>query len=295
MSAPNSPVPGPDPAQASLFDYRDGPAEAERLPGPLPGTVAQKERPSPRQREYARAIQDLIWKEALLAVQAVEAFTDDASFQEHLQHHLPQNSLETRTRYAQTLLRWFFPDGVRGLAAQVWLQYHDPGLAEEILRYLYLKAEAIAGAAVAEALFPIAENASIPESYLPNFVRERFGDDTPAKSIQRLKSNLRKLGVLARSKGNRDTLRALIPSATAFLILLHHRFAAEHAGGIEFRALAADPFWKYLGFKSEDQLRAILKAAWNNGLLAKYVLADRIESISFRYTFAKFVAGRMTA
>jgi hypothetical protein len=169
------------------------------------------------------------------------------------------------------------------------------GVAEEILRYLYLRAEPMAGAAVAEALLPIAEHSLVPAGYLANFVRSRFGHDAPDKSIKRLKSNLRKLGFLARAKDHRDTLRPMARSPTGFLIILHHLFARQHAGGVEFRTLAADPFWKYLGFKTEDQLRAILKASFDKGVLAKYVLADRIESISFRYTFAEFLTGRVKA
>ncbi|HEY7153837.1 MAG TPA: hypothetical protein VH575_07740 [Gemmataceae bacterium] len=95
--------------------------------------------------EDVRAIQDLIWKEALFAVQAAEPFTEEAAFRKHLQTHLPQNSPETRERYTQTLFRWFFPDGMQGLAAEVWRHYHNPSLAEQVLRYLYLRAEPMAG------------------------------------------------------------------------------------------------------------------------------------------------------
>jgi hypothetical protein len=128
-------------------------------------------------------------------------------------------------------------------------------------------------------------------SYLPNFIRSRFGSDTPDKSLQRLKTNLRKLGFLDRGRDERDTLRPLAPSRTAFLVQLHYLFARQQAGGVEFRNLVADPFWKYLGYKSEDRLREILKAALNADLIAKYVVADRIESVSFRYTFPEFVSG----
>jgi hypothetical protein len=128
-----------------------------------------------------RAIQDLLWKEARWALLSVEAFADEAPFEKYLAEHLPQNSLSTRTRYAQTLVRWFFLDGVRGLAARVWIHYRDQALADEILRYLYLRAEPMAGAAVAQALLPITENAVILDSYLPNFLRASFGEDTPAE------------------------------------------------------------------------------------------------------------------
>ena len=212
-----------------------------------------------------------------------------------MRDHLPQNSLETRDRYSQNLMRWFFPDGIRGLAGQVWLNYRNLDLAEEILRYLYLRAEPMVGAAVANALSPIAENAIIPGSYLTNFIRERFGDSTPDKTIMRVKSNLRKLGFLAREKGTNDRLRAMAPSSTGFLVVLHHVFAFGEAGSVEFKRIANNNFWKYLGFKGEDQLRAILRDSLGKGLLSKYVVADRLESITFRLSFSDFVIKRIAA
>lgn len=260
------------------------------------GAVRRKKHFSPKMaREEIRGIQDLLWKEALLALSQIESHAGDAGFQEYLQEHLPQNSLETRTRYAQSLMRWFFPDGVRGLVGQVLLSYRDQSMAAEMLRYLYLRAEPMVGAAVADALFPIAENAVIPGSYLTNFIRGRFGDNTPDKSIKRIKANLRKLGFLARGKGDKDMLRAMAPSATGFLVALHHVFALNEAGSVEFKRITDDCFWKYLGFKSEDRLRVILKESLGKGLIAKYLVADRIESIAFRYSFEEFVGRRMKA
>src|SRR5437870_519774 len=86
--------------------------------------------------EDVRAIQDLLWNEALFALQRVDSFSDDNALTEFLRQSLPQNSQETRKRYVVSLMRWFFPDGVRGLAAHVWLRYRDDVVAKEILRYL---------------------------------------------------------------------------------------------------------------------------------------------------------------
>ena len=108
-----------------------------------PTEVAPK--PS-KKHEVIRAIQDLIWKEALLSLPWSEKFEDIGEFQHYIREHLPQNSLSTRDRYAQTVVRWFYPDGLKGLTAKVWRHYQDPGLAEEILRYRYLCAETMAGA-----------------------------------------------------------------------------------------------------------------------------------------------------
>jgi hypothetical protein len=191
------------PGQPTLFDGRDErPDEGGRRLAPADGQATAKKVARPRlAREDVRAIQDLLWKEALLAVHAAERFENDETFQEHLRQHLPQNSLETRSRYAQTLMRWFFPEGVKGLAASVWVNYRDQELLEETLRFLYLSAEPMVAATVSEALFPIAENAQVPPSYLTNFIRQRFGQETPDKSIKRVKSNLRKLGPCLRLHG----------------------------------------------------------------------------------------------
>jgi hypothetical protein len=263
--------------------------QPEKTSAPLKVTKA---RPGPR-RDSIRAIQDLIWKEALLTLPWSEKFEDAGEFQNYIREHLPQNSLSTRDRYAQTVVRWFYPDGLKGLTAEVWRHYQDPELAEEILRYRYLCAESMAGAIVADALFPISENATIPDSYIAQFIRERFGSSVPDKTRERLKANLRKLGFLSFGRERRDSLRPIAPSATAFLILLHFLFSQGQPGGVEFRAIASEPFWKYLGFKSEDRLRAILREALDRGMIAKYVVADRIESISLRYSFREFVEGRM--
>jgi hypothetical protein len=283
------------PMPPTLFDGKEEHADADGVQplSPVVNASAKKVSKPRVARQDIRAIQDLLWKEALLAAHEVDRFESEEAFQDHLRQHLPQNSLETRTRYAQTLIRWFFPDGVRGLAASVWINYRDEGLLEETLRFLYLSVEPMVAAAVAEALFPIAENAQIPPSYLTNFIRQRFGEETPEKSIKRVKQNLRKLGILVREKGDRDTLRALSPSSTGFLVLLHYVFARNEPCAVEFRTLVHNLFWKFLGFKSEDQLRAIIKESLNRALISKYVVADRIESISFRFSFNDFVTNRM--
>ena len=85
----------------------------------------------------------------------------------------------------------------------------------------------------------------------------------------------------------------MAPSATSFLVTLHHVFAPAEAGSVEFKRITDDCFWKYLGFKSEDQLRVILKESLGKGLIAKYLVADRIESIAFRYSFGEFVSRRL--
>ena len=162
----------------------------------------------------------------------------------------------------------------------VWAAYNDENVTSDILRYLYLASEPIMGACVAEALYPLEEGMLIPAHYFDRFLRDHLSGEPPPKTRQRLKTNLMKLGFLARARGKPDRLNPVIPTHTAFLILLHHLFAPNGPRTVEIRHLFANPFWKYLGFKSEDAVRAVLRGADAAGVLGKYIVADQLEQVT---------------
>jgi hypothetical protein len=89
-----------------------------------------------------------------------------------------------------------------------------------------------------------------------------------------------KLGFLARARGQPDRLQPVIPTNTAFLIVFHHLFAPSGPRTVELCHLFANPFWKYLGFKSEDAVRAALRSADAAGVLGKYIVADQLEQVT---------------
>jgi hypothetical protein len=228
-------------------------------------------RPSAETRNGQRTLQDLLFAEGLLAARLSVHLDSLEVLQSQLVHHLHQNSLETRTRYVQSILKWFFPDGVGGLAHHVWAAYNDESVIADILRYLYLASEPIMGACVAHALYPLEEGMLISAHYFDRFLRDYLGEEPPPKTRQRLKTNLMKLGFLARTRGKPDRLQPVIPTHTAFLILLHHLFAPNGPRTVELHRLFANPFWKYLGFKAEDTVRAVLRSADAAGVLGKYI------------------------
>jgi len=248
------------------------------------GALAILKKPQSRQsaetKNGQRTLQDLLFAEGLLAVRLSVHLDSSEVLQSQLIHHLHQNSLETRNRYARSILKWFFPDGVGSLARHVWVAYHDESVASDILRYLYLVSEPIMGACVAEALYPLEEGMLVPAHYFARFLRDHLGEEPPPKTRQRLKTNLMKLGFLARARGKPDRLQPVIPTHTAFLILLHHLFAPNGPRTVEIRRLFADPFWKYLGFKSEEAVRTVLRSADATGGLGKYIVADQLEQVT---------------
>jgi len=264
-------------------------------PTPLPAVAASENPRTPEEpttKLGRRTIQDVLLAEGLLAVRMSIDLDSLEALQDGLVAHFRQNSLETRTRYAQSVLRWFFADGLVGLARSVWAAYEDESIETDILRYLYLKSEPIMGACVSEALFPLEEGMLVPSAYLDRFLRQLLGDGVPSKTKERAKTNLMKLGFLARSRGKPDRLNPVIPSKTSFFILLHHIFAPNGQRTVELRNLFANPFWKYLGFKSQDSVRTVLHGGEEAGLLSKYIVADQLEQVTTCLTLNEILAGR---
>ena len=251
------------------------------MPQPAITTLRKSQARQPaKTKNGQRTLQDLLFAEGLLAARLSVPLDSLEVLQSQLIHHLHQNSLETRTRYAQSILKWFFPDGVGSLMRNVWAAYNDESVASDILRYLYLASEPIMGACVAEALYPLEEGMLIPAHYFDRFLRDHLSGEPPPKTRQRLKTNLMKLGFLARARSKPDRLNLVIPTNIAFLILLHHLFAPNGPRTVEVRHLFANPFWKYLGFKSEETVRAVLRVADAAGVLGKYVVADQLEQVT---------------
>ncbi len=260
------------------------PAEPTNQPTGGSGGVGE-----PRDR---RTLQDLLVREGLLAARLAEGATSLEQLQELLVGQLPQNSLETRTRYAQSVLKWFFPDGLSSLVPRVAACYRDETLTADVLRCCYLMAEPIVGACVAESLFPLEVGMRVPAQYLDHFLRDHLGEEPPGRTRERLKSNLMRLGFLGRARGQLDQLRPLSPAPTATLVLLHHLFARVGPRTIEMRNLLAHPFWKYLGYKSPDEVRKVLRAADLAGLVGKYVVADQLEQVTTCFSLDELLARR---
>lgn len=241
-----------------------------------------------------RTIQDVLFEEGLIAARLSPDAASLPDLQRLIVSALHQNSQETRVRYSQSILGWFFRDGVDGLAARVWSTYHDDHLEADVLRFLYLQAEPAMGVCVARGLFPLEEGMQVPSSYFERFLTEELQTTPPSKTAERVKSNLKRLGFLRRRRGAEDVVSRVVPTSTAVLVLVHHLFAADAPRTIELRNLLANPFWKFLGIKTEDHVRAILREAVAGGILSKYVAADELEQITTWMTLDELFARRVT-
>jgi hypothetical protein len=231
-------------------------------------------------RRGRKTIQDVLLREGLVAVRLAVGLASAEQLQEKLLQELSQNGAETRRRYAQSILLWFFGDGIDGLARQTWQAYEDEHLERDILRYLYLTAEQLVGKCVENCLFPLEEGMVIPAAYFERYLHNVLGDAPPPKTLERLKMNLAKLGFLDRSASQGDRLGRINVDKTAFLIVFHAIFSPSGPRTVELASVLSNPFWKHLGLKSEQAVRALLREADAGQLLGKYVVADQLEQVT---------------
>lgn len=268
----------------SLFDLTEYPCSPDMTPAPQPGR---------RVHAAKKTISDLLFQEAIAAVKESVGCQDLKELQTRLVSALGQNSQQTRLRYSRSVLLWFFPDGLDGIARKTWLAYQDEKILTDILRYLYLEHEPVMGACVAECLFPLENGMRLPAAVFDRFLTNYYGGDQTKKTSQRLKTNLMRLGMLERCAGEDDRLISVNPSKSSVLLLVHYLFAAAGPRTIELRNLVANPFWKYVGLKAEDDVRMILREADAAGAVGKYVVADQLEQVTTCLTLDELLAKKV--
>ena len=239
-----------------------------------------------------QTLQEVLLKESLIAVRLAQGVSDINEVREKLAAALPQNSQVTRLRYVDSVIRWFFRDGAHGIATRAWETFQNDEIQTAIHRYLYLSAEPIIGTCVASALWRLSEGVVVPGDYLAGATAKLVGHELSTQTRRRLLSNLRKLGFLERfAAGDRVVSPSL--NRTALLLALHHAFNVDHQRSIEFATLAANPFWRFIGLRSEDNLRDFLKEAVHAGYLGKYVVADRLEQVTTCLTLPELLERRV--
>lgn len=243
-------------------------------------------------RRNQKTIQDVLIKEGLHAVRLAAGLSGTEELREKLQQELSQNSAETRRRYAQSILLWFFGDGTDSLARKAWQAYEDEALERDILRYLYLASEPLVGKCVENALFPLEEGMMIPAAYFERYLQGELGEPPSPKTLERLKMNLAKLGFLDRSSKQGNRLGLIDLDKMAFLIVFHAIFSPTGPRTVELASVLSHPFWKYLGLKSAQAVRAILREADAAHLLGKYIVADQLEQVTTCFSLSDLLKMR---
>ena len=204
---------------------------------------------------------------------------------------LPQNSLNTRRRYASTILARFFPDkNIEQLPRCICLAYQDEALLASVMGPLLLLAEPVLGVLFAERLWPLPPGAELAKDFFACYGKEV--SPTNVKSIATYCADAaRSLGwtTRSRSKTYRTHQMAHLTSA---LLIFHHVYAPTPRS-VELDHVFAEPVWKYLGFSQPDHLRAFFKNLERKGLIARYAHVDRLEQVTTRYTLHELLGRRV--
>jgi hypothetical protein len=236
-------------------------------------------------------LQDVIWRDSIAIVKASDRFQTYEQFYAYMLDNLPQNSPETRSRYAGLIQRRYFPEhSLDGLAPTVWRYYHDEQLLIAVMRVTALEGEPTIAQFVLRDILPQAPGTTFDPDVARTFIRETYGE-YKQKSFQRLLQTCRDLGFLGRYNGE-FLIERIDPPANAFLILLHSRLAPTPR--IVRLSEIIDTEWRrLLGLRQVEDVRRILHEAERAGLISRYSKVDELEQVTTRYSREEYLGQTM--
>ena len=216
-------------------------------------------------------------------------FTDFEAFYRHLLESLPQNSPETRKRYASLVVRWLFPDRkLGGILPRAWQTYRDDQLLLELARVTVLEVEPVIARFVTEVIQSMPVGRDFDPAQARDFITSIYGA-FKKDSYDRLLSFNQAAGLSGEAEQvSPGVLLPYCRPTDALLILLHARLAPTPRI-VRLSDLLAEPFWRYLGLRQPDEVRAILHDAHAAGLLARYSTVDQLEQVTTRYTLDEYL------
>lgn len=227
-------------------------------------------------------LQDFFWTVSITTVKASEDFQTYEEFYNYILGNLPQNSPETRSRYAGLIQRRYFPErSITGLVPTVWRSYHDEQLLTEVMRVTALEGEPAIANFVLTHILPKAPGSTLDPEQVRVFIKETYGE-FKAKSFQRLLLTCRELGFLGRYNGD-HLIEQITPPADALLILLHDRLAPTPRI-VRLSELLQANWWRLLGLREADEVRRIMRQAEIAGLLSRFSKVDELEQVTTRYS-----------
>jgi len=232
-------------------------------------------------------LQEFPLASGIQAIQDSLLFTDFSTFYRNLHERLPQNSPETRSRYAQRIVRWFFPERkLDSLLPRVWQAYGDHDLLLQLIRAAVLETEPVIARFIVEVVQPLPQGDFLDLLTVRDYITTVYGAFKD-NSYRRLLSTTRDLGYIERV-GRQWAVAAIRPPSDAFLLLFHARLAPTPRI-VRLSELLADSFWRHLGFRQPDEVRAVLHSADTEGLVARYTVVDQLEQVTTRYTLDEYL------
>jgi hypothetical protein len=227
------------------------------------------------------------WATCVEAVKRSASYSDFDAFQAELPDSLPQNSPETRRRITNLIVKWYFPNhSLSEIPTLVWRSYQRDDILTDVMRMMTLEAEPVIARFATEQVQVLTPGADFDLALARDFITSAYGGFN-AKAYDRLRTTSCHLGFLARQH-TKWSVKALPRPDNALMVVLHARFAPSPRI-VRMADILSSPFWRYLGLRSPDEVRAILRDAEAAGLISRYVTVDELEQITTRYTLAEYL------
>jgi hypothetical protein len=237
--------------------------------------------------EQVSTLQDFPLQASIQAVKASIDFESYDDFYLYLLEHLPQNSPQTRKRYAELIGKRYFPESsVDNLLAQVWKAYRDERVLIDLMRVYALDAEPIIAHFVMNKVWPLTVGEVFDVDVARAFIQEVYGV-FKQNSYERLLLTVRHLGFLGRYNGQLVAEQIPIPT-DALLILLHDRLAPTPRI-VRLNDIVEADWWRYLGIKQPEDVRQALRRAEAAGSISRYATVDELEQVTTRFTRDEYV------
>jgi hypothetical protein len=232
-------------------------------------------------------LQDFPWEDSIWAVKSSVEFKSFRELREHLLAKLPHNSPQTRLRYTELITRRYFPErSVDNLLTQVWRHYRDEPILTDLMRVVTLEIEPAIASFVVEELLTREPGAILDPEVPRAFVETAFGE-FKRRSYDRLLLSSRYLGFVGRYNKTLVVEEIRTP-ADAMLILLHDRLAPTPRI-VRLAELLEGNWWRYIGLRSPDAVREVLRRGEAAGLLSRYVVVDELEQVTTRFSRDEYI------
>ena len=233
-------------------------------------------------------LQDFPLKASIQAVKASADFDSYDQFYRYMLEGLPQNSPQTRQRYAELIGMRYFPGlSLDNLLRYVWSAYRDEPILVDLMRVYALEAEPVIARFVTEKVWPLDVGQNFDSDLARAFIQETYGA-FKENSYSRLLLTVRHLGFLGRYNGELVVEQIPLP-ADALLILLHDRLAPTPRI-VRLDEILESDWWRFLGFRQRDDLRQVLRRAEAAGLIARYAAVDELEQVTTRFTRDEYIS-----